>query len=222
MLSLIDYQFNQPDLLEQALTHRSTGANNNERLEYLGDALLGFIVAEHLYRRFPDADEGQLTRARAALVNQTSLAKIARALEIAPSIRLGEGEKKSGGWRRDSILSNTLEALIGAIYLDGGIDACASAVTSWFKTALAETRPDTAQKDPKTELQEYLQARRLPLPDYETVETTGAPHKQEFTVRCTISVLSDPVFASGSSRRRAEQSVAQSVLDVLHNRDAQR
>jgi ribonuclease-3 len=217
----LKYRFRDQEFLGRALTHRSAAPLHNERLEYLGDALLGFIMAEHLYQSFPDADEGQLTRARAALVNRARLARIAQELQIAEDVRLGEGERKQGGWRRESLLANTLEAIVGAIYLDGGMDCCRAVVMEWFKTALSEVQPGHGDKDPKTELQEYMQARRLPLPRYETVEIAGAAHHREFTVRCMVTGLEGPVLASGSSRRRAEQRAAELTLRMLRQADAQ-
>jgi ribonuclease-3 len=215
LTNFLDYGFRDPSLLEQALTHRSAGKDHNERLEFLGDAILGYLIAAHLYHEFPAADEGRLTRIRASLVNKETLAQIARTLELGAQIRLGEGERKSGGWRRDSILANTLEAVIGAIYLDGGMDACRKELTRWFHSHLAQVDPDDPGKDPKTELQEYLQARRLPLPTYETFEISGPPHNQVFTVKCSVEPLSEPVIASGRSRRSGEQNAASEVLKAL-------
>jgi ribonuclease-3 len=214
-----DYRFQDPELLAQALTHRSSGATHNERLEFLGDALLGFIIGDILYRRFPDADEGQLTRCRAALVNKERLASIARAIELGPRLVLGEGEMKSGGWRRDSILANALEALLGAIYLDGGIEACHRQISIWFDAILANTDPGQTSKDPKTQLQEFLQARGLSLPVYRNVEMTGPPHNQTFTVECRADLLPEPVIARGRSRRRGEQEAAQKALDILRAKE---
>jgi ribonuclease-3 len=211
----LQYEFSDAALLQIALTHRSADGANNERLEYLGDALLGFVVAEYLFRRFPAADEGQLTRARASLVNKSRLAEVARTLDFADRIRLGEGELRSGGWRRDSILANTLEALIGAIYLDAGFERCREVVLAWFGSALAAVEPAQAPKDPKTELQEYLQARRLPLPEYATVEISGDAHQQDFLVSCRVAAFDTPILARGASRRRAEQQAAAAVLARL-------
>jgi ribonuclease-3 len=211
-----EYQFQDPALLEQALTHRSSGAVHNERLEFLGDALLGFVIGDILYRRFPAADEGQLTRSRASLVNKRTLAAVARTMDLGPRIVLGEGEMRSGGWRRDSILANALEALVGAIYLDGGVDACRRQIAVWFEPMLAEADPENTGKDPKTRLQEFLQARSLSLPDYRNIEVSGPPHDQIFTVECHVEPLSDPVVAQGRSRRAGEQEAARKVLDKLH------
>lgn len=217
-LQTLGYRFRDRALLIEALTHRSAGSRNNERLEFLGDALLGFVIAEALYGRFPQADEGQLTRLRAGLVNKETLARIARELSLGEWLRLGEGELKSGGFRRDSILANALEALIGAIFLDGGMEACRDRVQAIFSTALAAVSPDAAEKDPKTRLQEFLQARHLPLPVYRTVSMEGEPHECTFTVECNSPGLASPALGSGHSRRRAEQEAAARALTALQDR----
>jgi ribonuclease-3 len=209
----LGYRFRNPDLALTALRHRSAGEPNNERLEFLGDALLGYVIAEELFRRFPQADEGKLTRLRASLVKRETLATIARSLDIGQYLELGEGERKTGGWQRDSILANALEAIIGAIYLDAGIDACRERLLAFYGTMLNEALFESVGKDPKTELQEYLQARHLNLPLYEVVATEGEPHEQVFTVKCTGAGMD--VTASGSSRRRAEQEAAKQILERL-------
>jgi ribonuclease III len=211
----LDYEFNDDSLRIRALTHRSAGSDHNERLEFLGDALLGLIIAQYLFDHFPAADEGQLTRTRASLVNRDSLAGIARTLELGNALVLGEGEKKSGGWRRDSILANGLEALLGAIYLDGGMDECRHAVETWFADKLAEIDPESDVKDAKTALQELLQSRRFELPRYETTEVSGPSHAQTFTVTCYTDALQEPVAAVGRSRRKAEQAAARATLSKL-------
>lgn len=211
----IKYRFKDAQLLTLALTHRSAASPNNERLEFLGDAVLGAVITEYLYLNFPDADEGELTRTRASLVNKESLATIAREIDLGAEIQLGEGEMKSGGWRRDSILSNTLEAVIGAILLDGGQIACQEQILSWYANALDGLDPSNAKKDPKTQLQEALQSRNLPLPIYETVNIVGPAHNQIFTVSCKIELLDEAVVQQGNSRRRAEQSAAQDALLTL-------
>lgn len=211
----LGYSFDDEALLKRALTHRSAGSNNNERLEFLGDAVLGHVIAEVLYREFPDADEGQLTRTRARLVNKDTLASVARALDLGEHIRLGEGELKSGGWRRDSILANTVEALLGAIYLDGGLSACEQRVAHWFAQPLNDIDPQQTHKDAKTRLQEFLQARGLALPNYAAVEVTGPPHDQQFTIECRVETAPEPVTASGKSRRAGEQKAAAMMLDRL-------
>ena len=211
----ISHGFKDKDLLELALTHRSANKQNNERLEFLGDAVLGSIIAEYLYMHFPAADEGQLTRTRASLVNKKFLADVARQLEIGNQLALGEGELKSGGWHRDSILSNAVEAIIGAIYLDAGYDSCRDEVLRWYAPALEEVDPAKSIKDPKTQLQELLQSRNLPLPEYETLKIEGPAHSQLFTVRCAVKLLDEPVLETSNSRRKAEQKAAETVLCQL-------
>lgn len=212
----LGHRFADRRLLVTALTHRSAGRPHNERLEFLGDSLLGLIVAEALYHRFADADEGELTRLRASLVNRQALAAVAREHGLGEHIRLGEGELKSGGWRLESILANVLEAVIGAAYLDAGLEAVRALVLRMFDERLRAGLQAGGAKDPKTRLQEYLQARRLPLPSYETVGVEGEAHRQRFIVRCAASGLGvAPVTASGSSRRRAEQAAAERLLAVL-------
>ena len=213
-MATLAHEFADPALLAAALTHRSAAAANNERLEFLGDALLGFIVAEELCRRHPLAAEGTLTRLRASLVNRETLAELAREMDLGERIRLGEGERKSGGWRRASILANVLEAVIAAIYLDAGLEACRRQVLGWFESRLLQHVPENARKDPKTELQEYLQARRRPLPSYATLEISGPPHQRRFLVECVIP-NEPPVVAEGESRRRAEQAAARALLGTL-------
>lgn len=211
---MIQHRFSQPELLQQALTHRSAGSPHNERFEFLGDALLGMIAAETLVQHWPRADEGLLTRARAELVRESTLAGVARDLDLGPRIVLGPGEMKSGGHRRDSILADALEAVVAAIYLDAGMDACREFVLSWLDPLL-QALPAKLEKDPKTRLQEWLQGRRLPLPDYELIESSGEEHAQRFRVVCS---LSDPALASdgeGGSRRAAEQAAAAEVLRQL-------
>lgn len=207
--------FNDPELLESALTHRSAGSGNNERLEFLGDAVLSFVISGELFSRFPQADEGSLSRLRAALVKGETLAKLARAVHLGDYLRLGAGELKSGGFRRESILADALEALIGAVYIDAGIDAARSLVMQLFAPRLAEAKPEAAQKDPKTRLQEFLQSRHMPLPEYEVVSVEGDAHAQTFVVECRIDILPEPVRGIGGSRRKAEQSAAEQALVTL-------
>jgi len=211
----LTHTFRDPSLLTQALTHRSHGAANYERLEYLGDALLGFFVAERLYRHFPDAGEGALTRLRASLVRKSTLAAIARELALGDDLLMGPGERKSGGFLRDSALSDSLEAIIGAMYLDGGYEACADQLSVWFDARIGELDAAGAEKDAKTMLQERLQAGGLALPVYETLGIEGEPHDQRFTVSCSVDLLEDPCVASGTSRRSAEQAAAAKVLEAL-------
>lgn len=209
------YRFKDPQLLQLALTHRSVSSTNNERLEFLGDAALDAIISEFLYQEFPNADEGELTRTRASLVKKETLAKIARELDLGGAIRLGEGELKSGGWRRASILANTLEALIGAILLDGGEAACREQVLIWYADLIADIDPSKSLKDPKTQLQEALQALNLPLPIYETVDVSGPAHNQTFTISCRVGLLAEPIIEQEHSRRRAEQKAAAAALSAI-------
>ncbi len=215
----LDYAFRDPQLATLALTHRSAGRPNNERLEFLGDALLNMLVAELLFELHPRADEGELSRLRAQLVSGVALADVARGLEIGGGLRLGPGELKSGGFRRDSILADAFEALLAAVYLDGGFEACRGVVRGLFVArAAALPRPD---KDPKTRLQELLQARGQPLPRYELGAALGEEHARVFAVTCVIETPLPACFAgSGSSRRAAEQDAAQMALAALAAQDA--
>ena len=212
MGEFLDYRFDDHALLRLALTHRSASNENNERLEFLGDAVLGQIIADYLYREFPDADEGQLTRTRALLVKKDTLASVARSLNLGEKIILGEGELKSGGWRRDSILANTLEALVGAIYLDGGLDACTQQLSAWFAPSLKDIDPTLARKDAKTQLQEYLQARGQALPSYQAIEVTGPAHDQRFKIDCRVESVAKTATAEGKNRRTGEQRAAALML----------
>ncbi|MBS0569255.1 MAG: ribonuclease III [Proteobacteria bacterium] len=214
MPTAFTHRFRDPALRELALRHRSTGARNNERLEFLGDALVGLFAAELLYGRFPDADEGELTRWRARMVNEAALARIARELDLGDQLQLGPGELKSGGFRRDSILADAFEALVGACYLDGGYDACRQAVRAIFETRVdAVTRAQ--EKDPKTQLQELLQGRGLPLPVYELTASRGADHAKIFDVTCIVAAFDLRCAGSGSSRRMAEQAAAAAALERI-------
>lgn len=211
----IGHAFRDPELLRRALTHRSAGSRNNERLEFLGDALVNLIVAEALFERFPRADEGELTRARAALVREGSLAEVARTLQLGDRLELGPGELKSGGFRRDSILADALEALIGAIYLDAGFESCRACVLPWFETQLTTLPSGGTAKDAKTRLQEWLQARQLPLPEYRLLAAEGDDHDKTFHVLCVLSSPALELSGQGSSRRQAEQAAAQLVIERL-------
>lgn len=215
LMRKIGYQFQEPALLEQALTHRSCKGQHNERLEFLGDALLGLVIAEALFARFPQTREGDLTRMRSSLVKGVTLASIAQELGLSEFLRLGPGELKSGGFRRESILADALEAIIGAIYLDSGMAACKAQIMLWFEQRLHEITPGQ-QKDSKTLLQEYLQGLRKPLPTYDVIATVGEAHQQTFTVRCTVPGMA-PITATGSSRRKAEQDAAQYALEKIKN-----
>ena len=211
----IGHAFADPALLAQALTHRSAGTPHNERLEFLGDGVVNLIAAEALFLRWPRADEGVLTRARAELVREASLATIARHLALGERLTLGPGELKSGGFRRDSILADALEAVVAAIYLDAGYAACRAVVLPWFEPALAALPAGNPEKDAKTRLQEWLQARQRPLPTYELVGESGEEHARVFLVRCTLSEPMASAEGQGSSRRLAEQAAAAAVLESL-------
>lgn len=211
----LGYTFRNPRLLVQALTHRSHSAAHNERLEFLGDAVLNFVVASLLFDRFPKTDEGDLSRMRANLVRQATLADIANRLALSEQLLLGEGELKSGGFRRPSILSDALEAIFGAIYMDGGFDSARQVIASLYESLLVNVDPRSEGKDAKTLLQERLQAMRLDLPVYTVVATHGAAHSQLFEVACEVPRLDIRVQAAGSSRRAAEQSAAQLAIGRL-------
>ncbi|WP_416886242.1 ribonuclease III [Marinospirillum sp.] len=211
----LGHEFHDLNLLELALTHRSYGQHNNERLEFLGDSIVNFIIAEDLFHRFPQAREGQLSRLRARQVKGATLAEVAREFAISDYLRMGSGELKSGGYRRDSILADALEAIIGAIYLDAGMDVARERVRSWFQTRLEQMSLDDTQKDPKTRLQEFLQSRQRPLPRYDVIQVEGEAHAQMFTVECCIDELNYRPLGVGSSRRIAEQEAAQKALQAL-------
>jgi len=208
----IGYSFEQPALLQQALRHRSAGAPHNERLEFLGDSLVNLIVAESLFSHWPKADEGALTRARANLVRESSLAMIARQLDIGDKIVLGTGEMKTGGHRRDSILADTLEAVIAAIYIDSNFDVCRTTVLPWFEQQIREIQPGKIEKDAKTRLQEWLQAKQFARPEYQLIESRGEDHARIFIVQCSTV---EPVLceqAEGSSLRLAEMAAAEKIM----------
>ncbi|MCB1865873.1 MAG: ribonuclease III [Chromatiales bacterium] len=208
----IGHRFGTPELLEQALTHRSAGSANNERFEFLGDALLGLFVAQALFERQPRASEGRLSRLRATLVRRETLAKLARELEIGGDLRLGPGELKSGGFRRESILADAFEALIAAVYLDAGFEAARDFVLSAYGDLIDEVAASGELKDPKTRLQEHLQASGRALPAYDLVETSGPDHRMRFVVECRLTDADLVERAPGSSRRKAEQSAAAAML----------
>lgn len=210
----IGYSFGNQDLLRQALTHRSHSATHNERLEFLGDSILNLAVSLELYERFPYEAEGELTRLRASIVNQQSLHAVAVQLGMGAYLLLGEGECRSGGAQRPSILADSVEALIGAVFLDGGFDAARSCVRRLFSAPLVAADPRTLGKDPKTMLQEFLQAKRIPLPSYNVVATTGGAHAQTFRVECVIPQLDIRTEGEGSSRRSAEQIAARSAYEL--------
>ncbi|CAL4321395.1 ribonuclease III [Buchnera aphidicola] len=212
---ILGYKFKNKELLIQALTHRSASSQHNERLEFLGDSILSFIIANALYKYFPHINEGDMSRIRASLVCGHTLATIAYEFDLGEYLQLGQGELKSGGFRRESILANTIEALIGAIFLDSNIYKIEILILDWYKHRLKKINPINTKKDPKTRLQEYLQAKHLPLPSYLIVKVYGEAHNQLFTIHCEISGINENLIGVGSSRRRAEQDAAQHALIKL-------
>jgi ribonuclease-3 len=211
----IGHRFSDAALAEQALTHRSFGSPHNERLEFLGDGVLGCAIAEELCARFPDLAEGKLSRLRANLVREAALAEVARRIDLSRFLRLGEGEIASGGAGRDSILADALEALYGAVFLDAGYGAARAVIRRTFGELLERIDATRPAKDAKTRLQEYLQGRRLRLPQYRVVQTRGAAHRQTFEVECIVAELGLSAPGSGASRRAAEQQAAQNLLERL-------
>lgn len=212
----LDYIFSNPALFRQALAHKSAGAENNERLEFLGDAILNWMIAEAVYHKFPRASEGEMSRLRAQLVRQESLADIARQLQLGEQLILGSGELKSGGHRRDSILADALEALIAAIYQDSqSMESCRRVVLGWFADKLDKLSLVEESRDHKTQLQELLQARGLALPSYDVVDETGPDNERLFKVKCQVSALQQQAVAAGSSKKQAEQKAAALVLDKV-------
>lgn len=211
----LGYEFRDQALLSLALTHRSCGSQNNERLEFLGDAVLGLIMASFLCTKFPEVREGELSRMRSHMVCAESLAKVAKQLELGPDLLLGPGEVKSGAHRRDSILGDTVEALIGAVYTDSSFEEARDCVLRWFKSLLDVAEQIRPTKDPKTSLQEFLQRRGEPLPDYKVIEAGGEPHRRLYTVSCKIDLLNREFTATSTSRRKAEQMVAEQFLDLI-------
>lgn len=211
----LGYQFNEPALLSQALTHRSYNNHNNERLEFLGDGVLNFIVAHQLYERFPKLPEGDLSRLRAQLVKEATLFEIAQMLKIGELLNLGEGELKSAGWRRPSILSDALEAIIGAAYLEGGFPAAEVLVLNLYTDKLDKIDPNTIDKDAKSKLQEYLQSKKIDLADYQVISIEGEAHAQTFKVSCEVKKLSIKTHGEGTSRRNAEQQAAKLALETI-------
>lgn len=211
----LTHVFGQQGLLGQALTHRSAGSPHNERLEFLGDGIVNLMIAEALFNRWPKADEGAMTRARAELVREASLAGIARRLDLGSQLTMGPGEMKSGGHRRDSILADALEAVVAAIYLDAGFETCRAVVLPWFEDLLAALPEGKPEKDAKTRLQEWLQARQRPLPLYELVSESGDDHAKLFLARCSLQEPPVAAEGEGTSRRIAEQAAAAAVLEQL-------
>lgn len=213
----LGYTFKDPELLTTALTHRSLGERNNERLEFLGDALLNFCIAEKLFHEHAQLQEGQLSRLRANLVNGDILSTLAQQLDISQHLHLGAGELKSGGAQRRSTLANAMEAIIGAIYLDGGMEVCQERINTWFFSAEIVAASRGTKKDPKTQLQEYTQAHRISLPRYAILTQTGKDHNQIFKVQCTVAEINMSAAGKGPSRRRAEQAAAEALLKLLHH-----
>ncbi|WP_162045604.1 ribonuclease III [Vibrio taketomensis] len=213
----LGYSFTQAELINLALTHRSANGKHNERLEFLGDSILSFVIADDLYHRFPKVNEGDMSRMRATLVRGNTLAELGREFALGDYLKLGPGELKSGGFRRDSILADAVEAIIGAIYLDSDLETVRGIVLSWYQSRLEAIKPGVSQKDPKTRLQEFLQGRRKPLPVYTVTNIKGEAHNQEFTVSCEVAGIGAPVIGKGTSRRKAEQAAAETALEQLTN-----
>lgn len=211
----LNYQFNNPNLLEKALTHRSYHANNNERLEFIGDSILNFVIAAALFKRFDKLTEGELTRVRAQLVNQDCLAGLAFELNLSEQMRLGEGELKSGGFRRPSILADALEAIFGAIYLDSDILQAQNVILAIYANLLENINPKELAKDAKSFLQEKTQAQKLGVPQYNVLQIEGEAHQQTFYVECLILDLKIRTTGVGSSRRQAEQNAAKAALEII-------
>lgn len=211
----IGHPFSDASLFELALTHRSCGKKNNERLEFLGDSILNFVIAADLFQRFPDAKEGELSRLRARLVKGVTLSEVARELGLGDYLRLGSGELKSGGYRRDSILADAVEAIIGAIYLDSDMEVARGYILTWFAERLENLDLNESMKDSKTRLQEFLQSRRQPLPQYDLVKVEGEAHAQTFYIVCHVEGLADAAQGKGNSRREAEQNAAKDALIAL-------
>lgn len=211
----LGYCFVKKELLVQALTHRSAANKHNERLEFLGDSILSIVISDALYHQFPRATEGDLSRMRATLVRGDTLAIIAQEFKLGEYLNLGPGELKSGGHRRESILADAVEAIIGAVYLDSNLEVCRQLLLQWYKQRLAGIEPGINQKDPKTLLQEHLQGFKKPLPEYQVINVGGEAHEQTFTVECRINGIEEPIIGVGSSRRKAEQLAAAQVLELL-------
>ncbi|CAL4320932.1 Ribonuclease 3 [Buchnera aphidicola (Thelaxes suberi)] len=211
----LGYTFFHKELLILALTHRSASSHHNERLEFLGDSILSFVIANALYKLFPYVNEGDMSRMRATLVRGNTLAEIANEFDLGEYLHLGQGELKSGGFRRESILANTIEALIGGIFLDSNIRTIEKLILKWYKSRLKKINPNDTQKDPKTRLQEHLQSKHLPLPSYLIEQIYGEAHNQIFTIHCQINGINEYSIGIGTSRRKAEQDAAQRALIKL-------
>ncbi|WP_127470512.1 ribonuclease III [Thiomicrorhabdus aquaedulcis] len=211
----LGYEYQNIDYLQRALTHRSVGSRNNERLEFLGDSLVNFMIADVLFHQFDRLPEGDMSRIRAHLVKGDTLAVIGREYNLSDYLVLGPGELKSGGYRRNSIIADAVEAIIASVYEDGGLDVCRDLVTRFYQERLAELDPKNVGKDPKTRLQEWLQSNNQPLPEYSIISVNGAAHAQEFTVSCYVEKLTSKFEATASSRRKAEQLAAEIALEAL-------
>ncbi len=218
LLKKLEYCFVNISLLDEALTHRSYSSRNNERLEFLGDGILNFVIAHELFKSYPDVQEGDLSRLRANLVNKDSLAEIAAHLALGEVIKLGSGELKSGGFRRPSILADAVESIFGAVYCDGGFESCRELIIRLYADRLALSMDLQSLKDPKTQLQELLQSRRFSLPDYQVVNITGQAHAQIFHVSCNIEKMKIEVTGEGKSRRKAEQIAASRAIIQVEQR----
>ena len=212
----LGYQFQNITLLQTALTHRSSGSSNNERMEFLGDSILGYVISSELYQRFSQASEGELSRMRASLVRGETLAGIAQDIGLGDHLQLGSGELKSGGFRRKSILADAFEAVIGAVYLDSDIQSARQFILKYFSGKLDACDPSSVLKDPKTRLQEYLQSRGEAVPEYNVLSVSGQAHKQEFEVECKLAVLDLSTTGRGTSRRKAEQAAAAALFAKLN------
>jgi ribonuclease-3 len=219
LLDKLDYQFDNTELLNEALSHRSIGSCNYERLEFLGDSLLNFIIANELFHHRRSEDEGSLSRLRASLVRQSTLAQIARELQLGDHLKLGVGELRSGGFNRDSILSDVVESLIGAVFIEAGYDRARALVLHLYGSRIAELPASSELKDPKTRLQEQLQSQSRGLPQYDVIETSGKAHNMQFTVKCKLQEPELQVTATASSRRKAEQAAAQQLLEKMQSND---
>lgn len=211
----IDYPFKDNSLILNALTHRSLGIQNNERLEFLGDSVLNFVIAEALFNHYPDSSEGELSRLRSFLVKGETLAELSRELNLGNYIQLGQGELKSGGFRRESILADCFEAMIAAIFLDSGFDECRRVILNIYDSRIKDKYIFNHLKDPKTLLQEYLQGNKIALPDYELIAITGKQHNQQFEVQCEVKAKSLKALGKGTTRRKAEKAAAQNMLQML-------
>ena len=212
---LLNYKFQKTELLKEAVTHRSAGAKNNERLEFLGDSILNFVIAAELFARYPTSSEGDLSRLRASLVNKEGLFLVSQDLSLGDYLILGSGELKSGGYRRNSILADTVEAVFGAVYMDSNLERCRELILKLYNEQLENVPDADSLKDPKTRLQELLQSKKLGLPDYNVIEIVGKAHNQQFTVDCKINKLELTTQGSASNRRKAEQKAAENIIPLV-------